>query len=125
MNAWVGITRGEPTACRIGRIGDRRPATGDRRPATGDRRPATGDRRPATGDRHTRACQPPTANRQPPTANRRPPTADRGQPPPAGTATKKKKAPRRFDQLFISRFCRPTLMMSPTAMPSVVSAVPP
>ncbi|CAJ4533923.1 putative non-ribosomal peptide synthase [Burkholderia pseudomallei] len=34
-------------------------------------------------------------------------------------------APRRFDQLFISRFCRPTLMMSPTAMPSVVSAVPP
>lgn len=63
-------------------------------------------------------CDPATANRQPTTDNR-------GRPPPAGTATKKKKAPRRFDQLFISRFCRPTLMMSPTAMPSVVSAVPP
>ncbi|KGD48596.1 hypothetical protein DP43_2357 [Burkholderia pseudomallei] len=120
MNAWVGITRGEPTACRIGRIGDRRPATGDRRPATGDRRPATGDRRPATGDRrpatgdrHTRACQPPTANRQPwPAPARR-------------HRHEKSGAPRRFDQLFISRFCRPTLMMSPTAMPSVVSAVPP
>ncbi len=80
----------------------------------------SGDRRPATGDR-----RPPTANRQPPTDNRQPTTDNRGRPPPAGTATKKKKAPRRFDQLFISRFCRPTLMMSPTAMPSVVSAVPP
>ncbi|KGD07012.1 hypothetical protein DO70_306 [Burkholderia pseudomallei] len=70
---------------------------------------------------------PPTANRQPPTANRQPPTANR-QPPTAPARRhrhEKSGAPRRFDQLFISRFCRPTLMMSPTAMPSVVSAVPP